>query len=119
MDSNKKIWTLKDAKKVFPIIYRLTETAYKKVEELKQKMNSIIPENELEEIEEQISKEIQLWILQMMEIGVEVKGLWLIDFDNGSGYYCWIYDEKDIFYEHDYYSGFAGRRLIKNQKEDI
>jgi len=27
----------------------------------------------------------------MMRRGLEVKGLWLVDFDNGSGYYCWRY----------------------------
>lgn len=119
VDSNKKIWTLESAKKVFPIIYEITEISYRRVELLKQKLNSLIPENELETIEDQINKEIQFWVLQMLEIGVEVKGLWLIDFDNGKGYYCWKYDEKEIFYEHDYDSGFAGRRIIKKPEDTL
>ena len=28
--------------------------------------------------------------------GLEVKGLWLVDFDNGSGYYCWQYPEEGL-----------------------
>lgn len=118
MQYQKKIWTLQEAKKVFPTVYKITEEFYYKVENLKNLLNDILPENQMEKIEEKIGKEIQLWMLTMMEIGVEVKGLWLIDFDNGKGYYCWKYDEKDILYEHDYHSGFKGRKLIQNSNDN-
>ncbi|MFN3603219.1 MAG: DUF2203 domain-containing protein [Leptonema sp. (in: bacteria)] len=114
----KKIWTLEEAKKILPLIYKITEDFFLRVDKLNQKIQGILPENELEILEEQISKEIQLWMLNMLDLGVEVKGLWLVDFDNGKGYYCWKYDEKDIFYEHDYHSGFAGRKLIKKDSEE-
>ena len=42
-------------------------------------------------------------------LGIEVKGLWLIDFDNGSGYYCWQYPEESLQYFHGYDDGFSGR----------
>ena len=44
-----------------------------------------------------------------MKMGIEVKGLWLIDFDNGSGYYCWQYPEESLQYFHGYEEGFGGR----------
>jgi hypothetical protein len=44
---------------------------------------------------------------------VEVKGLWLADFDSGDGYYyCWQLGEEDIEHFHRYEVGFAGRRPI-------
>ena len=46
-------------------------------------------------------------------LGVEVKGLWLADFDSGDGYYyCWQLGEDDIEHFHRYETGFAGRRPI-------
>jgi hypothetical protein len=48
-----------------------------------------------------------------MELGVLVKGMWLVDFDSGDGiYYCWQHPEPTIEYFHDYGSGFAGRRPL-------
>ena len=37
-----------------------------------------------------------------MNLGIDVKGLWLIDFDNGSGYYCWHYPEEGLQFFHTY-----------------
>jgi hypothetical protein len=45
-------------------------------------------------------------------MGCEVKGLWLVDFDNGEGYYCWQYPESNLEYFHGYTEGFAGRSKL-------
>ena len=45
-------------------------------------------------------------------MGAQVKGLWLVDFDNGDGYYCWRHPESAITHFHDYDEGFAGRMKI-------
>jgi len=39
--------------------------------------------------------------------------LWLVDFDNGEGYYCWSYPEPAITHYHGYDDGFAGRISIQ------
>jgi len=49
------------------------------------------------------------WTEAMMERGLEVKGLWLVDFDSGSGYYCWRYPEEALDHFHGYDEGFGGR----------
>lgn len=36
------------------------------------------------------------WVRSMEAFGLEIKGLWLVDFDNGSGYYCWKWPEEDL-----------------------
>ncbi len=38
---------------------------------------------------------IERWKHEMEALGAEVKGVWLVDFDNGSGYYCWRWPEDD------------------------
>jgi hypothetical protein len=49
----------------------------------------------------------------MEALGVEVKGLWLVDFDNGSGYYCWQWPEEGLEYFHGYEEGFEARSRIQ------
>lgn len=53
------------------------------------------------------------WVESMIALGVETKGLWLVDFDNGSGYYCWCHPESSLQYFHTYDEGFAGRMRIQ------
>ena len=45
-------------------------------------------------------------------MGLEAKGLWLVDFDNGEGYYCWQHPEASLSHYHGYEEGFAGRMKI-------
>ena len=49
------------------------------------------------------------WARAVMDLGLEVKGLWLVDFDSGGGYYCWQYPEPALEYFHGYEEGFGGR----------
>ena len=56
---------------------------------------------------------VQRWARGMLARGLQVKGLWLVDFDNGSGYYCWRYPEDGLQYYHSYDEGFSGRMRIQ------
>ena len=47
-----------------------------------------------------------------IRLGIEVKGLWLIDFDCGSGYYCWQWPEPGLQFFHGYEEGFRGRMQL-------
>lgn len=49
------------------------------------------------------------WVTEMVELGVEVKGPWLVDFDSGAGYYCWTWPEESIQFFHGYDEGFTRR----------
>ena len=49
------------------------------------------------------------WAESILALGVEVKGLWLVDFDSGAGYYCWRHPEPGLEYFHGYDEGFGGR----------
>jgi hypothetical protein len=53
------------------------------------------------------------WAEAVRSLGLEAKGLWLVDFDNGEGYYCWRYPEPIISHYHGYEDGFAGRIPIQ------
>lgn len=52
------------------------------------------------------------WAESVLSLGIDVKGIWLVDFDNGSGYYCWQYPEESLQYFHGYEDGFRGRLRI-------
>ncbi|MEO6259396.1 MAG: DUF2203 family protein [Thermoanaerobaculia bacterium] len=93
----KKLFTYEEAAALLPGVQELTQLA---VEEL-----DALPDGATEDHERLVTR----WAETVIAMGIEVKGLWLIDFDNGSGYYCWHYPEESLQYFHGYDEGFGGR----------
>lgn len=55
---------------------------------------------------------VDRWSARIRGLGLEAKGLWLVDFDNGEGYYCWQHPEESLMHYHGYEEGFPGRMKI-------
>lgn len=105
----KKIFSYEEATALLPEVRRLTETAYLEA-------SSVAVPGTLEslnpEVEGRLGEILIQWAQAVMATGAEVKGVWLVDFDNGSGYYCWRYPENGLHYYHSYEDGFRGRMRI-------
>jgi regulator of sirC expression with transglutaminase-like and TPR domain len=95
----KKIFTLDEARSLLPKVKEITSEAVFKFARLA----------EGEETEEERQGVVGEWAREILALGAEIKGLWLVDFDSGAGYYCWKYPEASLEYFHDYEEGFAGR----------
>ena len=105
-----RCWTLEGARALLPDVRQRTATAVEAVEALlEQRERSGSPEA----LDAQVGKLTADWARAMEALGLEVKGLWLVDFDNGSGYYCWRWPETELAYFHGYEEGFAGRVRIQ------
>ena len=61
----------------------------------------------------EVQKILSGWARSMEALGLEVKGPWLVDFDCGSGLYCWRWPEEKLEYFHGYDEGFDGRVRIQ------
>ncbi len=93
-----RIFTYEEALELLPEVQRVTAEAVEQIDVV----SADAPPAEYESI-------VGRWADSVMSMGIEVKGLWLIDFDNGSGYYCWRYPETSLQYFHGYEEGFQGR----------
>jgi hypothetical protein len=93
----KRIFTYEEAVALLPDVQRITAEAVERARAL--------GEEETEEAQAVLTE----WADEIMSLGIEVKGLWLIDFDSGSGYYCWKYPEASLQFFHGYEEGFGGR----------
>ena len=94
----KRIFSYEDAAALLPEVQRLTNEAVAAIEDLADDTNAA-----------ESPRIATTWAESLMAIGLEVKGLWLVDFDNGSGYYCWSHPEPSLQYYHGYDDGFRGR----------
>jgi len=97
--NDRKVFTYEEAARLLPEAQRITATAVAEVESLPESESAAVASEQI----------ITDWAGAIIELGIEVKGLWLIDFDNGSGYYCWQHPEPSLQHFHGYEEGFGER----------
>ncbi len=106
-------FTFEQAEALIPRVRELTTGAAAKVERMVGDATALEESDpRRDEIEERIREVIEAWAKEVVALGAEVKGLWLVDFDSGEGYWCWRHPEETLEYFHGYQEGFAGRRLV-------
>ena len=109
-----RCWSLEAARLVLPEVRERTERAVERVEQLERERDDAEKGSEaFVRVEDEMRRTISLWLREMEALGLEVKGLWLVDFDNGRGYYCWRWPETELDHFHGYDEGYAGRIRIQ------
>lgn len=109
-------FTLEQARQILPIVRRITEEISGQVDDLITQLEST-PDAQKELVaarEQQINDLIQHWNEKIKKLGAIPKGLWLVDFEFGRGYYCWKYPETDLLHWHTREEGFSTRKPLED-----
>ena len=110
---NPRRFTLVEARQLLPSVQQMTAEAVRQAEALADAIDEIDEDDPERTI---LGAELKLllndWAARIREMGLEAKGPWLVDFDNGEGYYCWQHPEASVSHYHGYEEGFAGRMKI-------
>ena len=111
--SARRIFSLDEASRLLPAVKAITTDAVRHVERLSADLEGV-PETDASRVavEAKIAAVVREWAGAIEALGLEAKGLWLVDFDNGEGYYCWSHPENTVSHFHDYDGGFRGRMKI-------
>ena len=113
--NRKKVFTLEQAKTMLPLVYWLSEQASDEVSSHLNRLKAFSDKAHpvAMEIDAAVNKIVEKWQAKMEKLGAEPKGLWMADFDNGAGYFCWKFPETEIKFWHGYQDGFSGRIVIE------
>ena len=107
-------WSLEAARILLSDVRARTERAVSVIEELEGSQGQcVVGSPKGSDSAESVQRALSEWVREMEALGVEVKGPWLIDFDCGTGYYCWRWPERELDYFHGYDEGFASRIRIQ------
>jgi hypothetical protein len=110
---DRRRFSLEDASALLPSVRDVTDGAVRACEQVVRRMDRLSPDDpEHARLGASLSEIVTRWTADVEAHGAEVKGLWLVDFDNGDGYYCWRHPEAAITHYHGYDEGFAGRMKI-------
>src|SRR5215212_804799 len=108
------IFSLVEARALLPKVRQLTAEAVIRAEAIAEELQRVPQEDPAhQQLSAALNEIVNGWADTIRTLGVEVKGLWLVDFDNGEGYYCWKYPEDTVAHYHGYEDGFAGRMSIQ------
>jgi len=108
---SRKVFSYDEAAALMPEVRRITEEACQQVAALGATLTAdgLQPES----ARDAVDVIVRAWAETLVDLGLEIKGLWLVDFDNGAGYYCWRHPEPSLQYYHSYEDGFSGRIRIQ------
>ncbi len=112
MGKEKRIFTYAEARQLLPAVRRRTKEALDALAGTSAEGASG-PEEARETLEREAASILGAWAKDIEALGIEVKGPWLLDFDSGSGYFCWKWPEESLDFFHGYDEGFAGRVRIQ------
>jgi hypothetical protein len=108
------IFSLEQARALLPRVKHVTADAVRRAETLASQLHGVAEDDpEHATLSAALRDVVNGWAEDLQRLGAEPKGLWLVDFDNGVGYYCWCYPEPGITHYHGYADGFAGRMKIQ------
>lgn len=113
------VFSLEQARSVLPVIRRITQEFSVKVEALMARLESVsLTQTEtITRLESEVNDLIKAWHEKIKKLGAKPKGLWLVDFDSGDGYFCWKHPESDLEFWHSYDDGFTGRIPVENRHQ--
>ena len=104
------MFSYEQALDIFPTVRDFTAHAVHQVQALYSRVQGPAElEQRSQELEGAANTIIEAWVADVTRMGCEVKGLWLVDWDCGDGYYCWRYPEEALGFFHSYDDGFEGR----------
>jgi len=108
------IFSLNQARELLPQVKHLTADAVRQAESLAVQLHGLADDDpEHVSLSAALTAVVDGWAGEVRSLGLEAKGLWLVDFDNGEGYYCWCYPEETVAHYHGYDEGFKGRTRIQ------
>jgi len=108
-----RVFSYDEALSVFPVVRDRTAAAVHQIAKLTRELEGEAADSahrgELEAFHQAI---VEQWTREIEALGLEIKGLWLVDWNCGDGYYCWRYPEPSLAHYHGYDEGFAQRMPI-------
>jgi len=107
-----RVFTLEEARAALPNVQTLTRPVFELASSLAEELQVSEDRQDdarVEALQGRLEALMESWAEAVRDLGPDVKGPWLVDFDSGDGYWCWAYPEIELSYWHSYEGGFRSR----------
>jgi len=114
-----KLFNLAEAKALYPLVRTITEKHQAKLAPLQARLNKMLSNDPRRiSLERDFENIVSQWRAKVELLGVQVAGLWIVEFDVGDGFLCWRYPELSLNYFRALDADFSDRQVINTYVEE-
>lgn len=106
---SRRIFSKDEAENLLPVIRRITEKVSEEVSELQEQIR-FVPHTEslYKRLYSQIDLAVRRWSIKVSKLGCEPRGVWLVDFDAGDGWFTWRLGDESVAFFHSHEASKTG-----------
>ena len=98
-ETRRRRFTLEDAQRLLPKVRARTAEAVEEARQLSERLDRAPNSDPLRaRVLEELDRVVKDWARDIAAMDLAPKLLWLVDFDNGEGYYCWKYPKPSVLH---------------------
>ncbi len=95
--NSRRTFSEEDARSLLPVIRRITEQAARSSSEIQEQLRWVPREEALyRRLTRQLESIVRTWASKISRLGCGPRGIWLVDFDAGNGWFSWRYGDDDL-----------------------
>ena len=98
---SRRQFTQDEAEELLPIVRRITEVAASRAQDINEQMRWAPREEPLSaRLRAELDLVVRRWAIKVSRLGCEPRGVWLVDFDAGDGWFSWRYGDEQLSFFH-------------------
>lgn len=105
---SRRTFSQADVERMLPVVRRITERAALACGRARDELR-FVPEGEplRARIAGDVDLAVRRWAMKISQLGCEPRGLWIVDFDAGDGWFTWRLGDETACFFHPYDAGPA------------
>jgi len=98
---SRRTFSREEAEELLPVVRRITQAFSAEVFELQEQIR-YVPHTEplYKRLYSQIEAAVRRWAIKISKLGCEPRGIWLVDFDAGEGWFTWRLGDEGLAFFH-------------------
>lgn len=109
---SRRKFNYEEALKLLPVIRRITERAAAQAKELQERIGWTPADEPLHKrLKARLSLVMRRWSIKISQLGCEPRGMWLVDFDAGNGWFSWRYGDDGLNFFHSHQADRSGSAI--------
>lgn len=114
-----KLFSLKEAKQLLPLVVSITERHKHDLSPIQDRLDKMLSNDPRRaSLETKFEQVVSKWKQKIEQLGLNVAGLWMVEFDVGEGYLNWRYPEIGIHHFRDKQSALTDRKRLNTYIEE-